>query len=73
MTIGAQILPAGLSSLLRSSEIIWAYIFQMICFKDTPSAIEAIGAIIVMVSIIMTSHEKVKKSLDKTRFQQQKN
>eukprot|EP01084_Bolivina_argentea_P266210 451453_1 len=67
ITVGAQLLPAGLSSLLRSTEIIWAYIWQQVFFNDTPSTNTIIGAIVVIVSIIMSSHEKLKKSLDKIR------
>ena len=57
----AQLIPAGISSLLRSSDMIWTYIWQIIFFDTMPNVFTVIGALSIFTGICMVSYEKFKK------------
>ena len=57
---GAKLVPAGLSSLLRSSDTIWSYVWQILWFHQMPNWITIIGAIGVISGVAMVSIEKIR-------------
>eukprot|EP01084_Bolivina_argentea_P240062 403385_1 len=52
MTFSAQKLQAGLSSFIRSSDIIWSYIFGVLFFHQIPSLVTITGALLIFASIM---------------------
>ena len=58
---GGQLSPAGISSLMRSSDIVWSYILQVVFFNTVPNGWTISGATIVMFAIFLVSYEKLKK------------
>eukprot|EP01084_Bolivina_argentea_P248632 415942_1 len=61
LTKASQILPAALSSLLRSTDIIWTYLAQILIFHELPSYLTYIGAFIILFAILFVTMEKIKQ------------
>jgi len=51
--------PAGISSIIRSSSIIWGYIFEVTLFHQNPSLTTWVGVLIVLFSLVLVAWEKV--------------
>ena len=71
LTKSSQILPAALSSILRSTEILWTYLSQIIFFNQLPSYLTIIGVIAILIAILTVTLEKIrqKKERDKQETQ----
>lgn len=65
--ISAQLLQSGLSSLLRSTDTIYSYIFQIVLFSQLPDWLTVVGAILIMSSVALVSFAKYKQSRDKEK------
>ena len=60
-----QMIPAALSSLIRSSGIIWSYLWEIIFFQTIPGQTTIIGASLILIGIFIVSYEKLNiKSLN---------
>ena len=55
MTYSAQRIEAGIASFIRSSDIIYAYIWGFLIFSERPTATTIIGALIVLFAIMIVS------------------
>ena len=59
-----QLIQANLSSIIRSTDIIWTYIWQIIFFKNNPDWITVLGAIFSIIGIMIVSYDKVNDKSD---------
>eukprot|EP00588_Corethron_pennatum_P012483 CAMPEP_0194278196 /NCGR_PEP_ID=MMETSP0169-20130528/10313_1 /TAXON_ID=218684 /ORGANISM="Corethron pennatum, Strain L29A3" /LENGTH=350 /DNA_ID=CAMNT_0039022331 /DNA_START=69 /DNA_END=1118 /DNA_ORIENTATION=- len=51
--------PAGISSIIRSSSIMWGYLFEVTIFHQNPSLTTWLGVLIVLFSLVLVAWEKV--------------
>ena len=52
--------PAGLGSIARSSDILWAYILEVIVFGERPKWTTLVGVILILISLCTVAYEKYK-------------
>lgn len=64
-TKAIQYIPAGIASLIRSTDVLFGYILQMIFFHKVPNKLTIVGAICVALPIILISWTKLQKSRKK--------
>lgn len=58
LTLALQLEQAGPVALARSSDIFFAFIWQMIFFKEAPNRYSLIGATLVIISVVLTALRK---------------
>lgn len=63
LTISLQLEEAGPISIARSADIVFAFIWQVLFFKEIPSGYSIAGALIVTFSVILTGLKKWSKTL----------
>lgn len=63
LTISLQIEEAGPISIARSADIVFAFFWQILFFKETPNGYSIIGALIVTVSVLLTGLKKWSQTL----------
>lgn len=51
---------AGVGSIVRSSDILWAYFYQVTVFDETPQLATIIGVLFIIVSLIVIAANKIK-------------
>eukprot|EP00554_Chaetoceros_debilis_P010114 CAMPEP_0194107442 /NCGR_PEP_ID=MMETSP0150-20130528/7310_1 /TAXON_ID=122233 /ORGANISM="Chaetoceros debilis, Strain MM31A-1" /LENGTH=391 /DNA_ID=CAMNT_0038795845 /DNA_START=66 /DNA_END=1241 /DNA_ORIENTATION=+ len=61
MNHAARIAPAGLSAIVRSSNIMWAYLLEIVVFHQVPTANTVIGVILISLSLILIAATKLKE------------
>lgn len=61
-TKSIQYIPAGVASLVRSTDVLFGYVLQMIFFHKSPDLITIIGAICVALPVIIISVGKIYKA-----------
>ena len=61
LTRGGQLLIAGLASLMRATDIAWAFLWGALFFSEIPNYLTVIGGVTMFASIFMVSLEKIKK------------
>jgi len=59
LTRGCQILISGLASLLRTTDIGWAFVWGVLFFHQTPNYITIIGAILMFLSVVIITIDKM--------------
>ena len=69
MVRGLQLLPSGYAALIRSSEAIFSYTWEIIIFHQTPGYIKLIGAFLILSAVIMS----VKHNLDNQQIDEKEN
>ena len=60
-----QLLPSGYGALIRSSENVFAYLWEIFIFKTTPGYIKIIGAILTSISVITIIKHNLQRNLNK--------
>ena len=55
MTVSAQRIQSSLSSLLRSTSSLYSYVFQVLLFAVIPTPVTAIGAVLIVASVLLVS------------------
>lgn len=63
LTISLQLEEAGPVAIARSADIVFAFIWQVLFFREMPNGYSIIGAIIVTVSVILTGLKKWSQTL----------
>ena len=58
LTLSLQMENAGPVAIARSSDIVFAFIWQIVFFKDVPNVFSLLGALLVTSSVIMTALRK---------------
>lgn len=58
LTLSLQLEQAGPVALARSSDILFAFVWQMIFFKESPNRYSLIGATLVIISVVLTALRK---------------
>lgn len=58
LTLALQLEQAGPVSLARSSDIVFAFIWQVLFFSEIPNAYSVAGAILVLSSVVLTGLRK---------------
>lgn len=61
--LAAQNLEAGLSSMIRSSDTVFAYIWGVILFSQNPTWMSIVGAVLMMSAVVIVSWYKYLKIL----------
>ena len=62
MNKSTQLIPAAVSSLIRSSDSVFSYIWQIVIFTTFPTIETIIGAICVIIGIFLVSLEKLRRA-----------
>lgn len=65
MNYAGRMGPAGLSSIVRSSDILFAYLWQILIFDDVVTLTTILGVICVLSSLIVIALQKWKDETDK--------
>jgi len=60
MNMSTQLIPAAVSSLVRSSDSVFSYIWEVVIFSTMPTVETIIGAICVIIGIFLVSVEKLR-------------
>lgn len=63
LNYAARLAPAGLSSLMRTSGIVWAFFFEWLFFHATPDPLVACGVLLIVGSLAAIALEKYFQSL----------
>jgi len=63
MNYAARLAPAGLGAIVRSSDIMWAYLWQVVIFDQMPTANTIVGVVLVSMSLILTAVTKMRKEM----------
>jgi drug/metabolite transporter (DMT)-like permease len=53
--------PAGLCAIVRSTDILWAYILEVLVFKETPNTTTIVGVVMIVISLSMIALEKFRE------------
>lgn len=59
LNYAGRIAPAGLGSIMRASDIMWAYMWQVLVFHETPSSSTIFGVLLISTSIAVIAAQKV--------------
>lgn len=59
LNFSARIAPAGLSSVVKSSEMVWAYLWQTLYFHQTPSVLTITGVLLICCSLVTIAIQKM--------------
>mmetsp|Transcript_11872 Transcript_11872/g.28126 ORF Transcript_11872/g.28126 Transcript_11872/m.28126 type:complete len:369 (-) Transcript_11872:147-1253(-) len=62
LNYAGRLAPAGLVSVVRASDILWAYCFEILLFAQRPNFYTWIGVVLVLGSLIAIGVEKIKES-----------
>jgi drug/metabolite transporter (DMT)-like permease len=62
MNYAARKIPAGVSSLIRSSGIIWSYFLEVVVFSQLPNLLTVIGVILILMSLVVVAMDKNRSS-----------
>lgn len=65
LTLSLQLEQAGPVAIARSADIVFAFLFQVLFFKEVPNAYSVIGAVLVVSSVILTGFNKWALALPK--------
>lgn len=57
---------AGVGSIVRSSDILWAYFYQVYLFDETPHLSTIVGVLFIIVSLTMIAVDKIKSDQTQT-------
>lgn len=63
LTISLQLEEAGPVAIARSADIVFAFIWQILFFKEIPNIYSVIGALIVTTSVVLTGLKKWSQTL----------
>jgi len=58
LTLSLQIEQAGPVAIARCADIVFAFVWQMLFFGETPTAYSLVGAVMVMGSVVLTALKK---------------
>ena len=72
MTAGTRASSPALSSVMRSTEILWSYLSQVVIFKETPSSLTLVGVGINVFSLILGAIESEKTRRKTNSFRRQR-
>jgi drug/metabolite transporter (DMT)-like permease len=62
LNYAGKLAPAGLVSVVRSSDIMWAYACEILIFQQTPNIFTWIGVVLVLGSLVAIGFEKLRES-----------
>jgi hypothetical protein len=62
LNYAGRLAPAGLVSVVRASDILWAYCFEILLFAQRPNFLTWIGVLLVLGSLVAIGIEKIKES-----------
>jgi len=62
MNYAGRICPAGLTSIIRSSGILFAYMWEVLVFGQVPTALTCVGVALILVSVGTVAFEQQQKS-----------
>lgn len=60
LNYAGRFVPAGLCALIRSTDILWAYILEIVVFHEVPSSTTILGVALVIISLVMIALEKIR-------------
>eukprot|EP01083_Nonionella_stella_P014476 40645_1 len=67
LTRGGQLLIAALASLMRTTDIAWAFLWEMVFFSQIPDLLTILGAVAMFCSVFMVSMEKIKTASENVK------
>jgi len=69
MNYAARLCPAGAASVMRSTDVLWAYIWEVLIFKVSPNLLAIFGAVSVFISgLIIGLSKEVSEKATKNGF-----
>jgi drug/metabolite transporter (DMT)-like permease len=60
MNYAGRLAPAGLASVTRSSGLMWAYMFEVLIFREVPKASTIVGVVLIAMSLVAITLQKVR-------------
>lgn len=60
LNYSARLSRAGLSSIIRSSDIMWGYLFEILVFQEIPSYTTWMGVFFIVCSLLFVAWEKLR-------------
>lgn len=63
LTIALQLEEAGPVAIARSADIVFAFIWQMLFFREIPNGYSVVGAVVITASVILTGLKKWSQTL----------
>uniref|UniRef100_A0A7R9WPD1 EamA domain-containing protein n=1 Tax=Craspedostauros australis TaxID=1486917 RepID=A0A7R9WPD1_9STRA len=58
LNFAARLAPAGMGSIVRSSNIVWAYVFEVVVFQQVPQSTTWVGVLLIFVSLAIIAFQK---------------
>jgi len=55
--------PAGLCALVRSTDILWAYMIEVVIFEESPRVSTIAGVVLILASLTMIAIEKIRDEM----------
>jgi drug/metabolite transporter (DMT)-like permease len=55
--------PAGLCALVRSTDILWAYMIEVVAFEESPRFTTIAGVVLILASLTMIAIEKIRDEM----------
>jgi len=68
MNYAGRMAPAGLASIIRSTDIVYSYILQIVVFHTIPSPVTFIGVSLVIFSLVLLAISKIKLKRQQKRL-----
>ena len=65
MNYGGQFAPAGLSSIVRASLVLWGYCFEFFVFRQVPDVWTVLGALLIVSSVSIIAWQKYQGAKEK--------
>ena len=68
LNYAGRFVPAGQCAIVRSTDILWAYLLEIFMFDEVPTFTTTVGVILITSSMIMIAMEKVKEERDQRAY-----
>mmetsp|Transcript_7573 Transcript_7573/g.11561 ORF Transcript_7573/g.11561 Transcript_7573/m.11561 type:complete len:379 (-) Transcript_7573:83-1219(-) len=62
LNYAGKMAPAGLVSVVRASDILWAYACEILIFREEPNALTWVGVVLVLSSLLLIGLDKMSSS-----------
>lgn len=68
LNYAGRFVPAGQCAIVRSTDILWAYLLEVFMFNEVPTLTTIVGVVLISTSMVMVALEKVQEEKDKRGY-----
>jgi len=61
LNYAGRLSPAGLSSIVRTTDILWAYLLEVFVFQQVPNTMTIVGVLLIILSLAVIAFEKFRE------------